>query len=243
MKEQSTIFISDIHLGITDSLHIANFIKFLQHMKKKNISIYILGDLFNFWAGNSQARVGVIRTLLKELKSYSKNAPLYFLGGNRDFLFSHYWEKKNGQVIDDGSIINAGKKQIMLFHGDCMCTHDIQYQKVRRILQSKIVHFLSCFLPTSFALAIGRKLRNISKETVSKKKSNILKMDIDYMKKLLKEKSCKIMICGHAHIQKTIAFDFGTNSYKIFILPESSINIFNYLVLENERFSFQSFKV
>ena len=95
----ASVFVADTHIDIHDHCRIGQFIRFLEFLEQQNITIYILGDLFNFWAGQAQSRLSAVQPLLQAMARLSNR--LYFLGGNRDFLFARYWKKRGYQVIAD----------------------------------------------------------------------------------------------------------------------------------------------
>jgi UDP-2,3-diacylglucosamine hydrolase len=81
-----SIFVSDLHLCPTRPAINRIFLDFLRVPAAQAEALYILGDLFEYWAGDDDddpfnARV---LTALRELAE--RGVGLYLMHGNRDFL-------------------------------------------------------------------------------------------------------------------------------------------------------------
>ena len=46
------LFISDLHLSAEEPANVAAFLDFLQGKAREAASLFILGDLFEYWAGD-----------------------------------------------------------------------------------------------------------------------------------------------------------------------------------------------
>ncbi len=230
-------FISDIHLDKKEPERIQHFIEFLDFTEQQNAVVYILGDLFNFWVGDAQAQWNIYQPLLHAMKQRSRQKKLFFLPGNRDFLFASYWQRNKGKVLQEKTILSLQGQRLLLSHGDILCTKDIAYQKIRSILRKKIIYLLSRFLPGFVCLRMGQNLRKASKSSIKKKDYSFLKPDIAFAEKLLEENRCDILLCGHFH--SNCIHPFG--SKKLRILPECTGNILHYLAWQKEEWTENTF--
>ena len=60
--------------------------------------------------------------------------------GNRDFLLSNSFEKETGcKIIKEPHLLNHNDKNYFLMHGDSLCTDDVDYQKLKKILRNPII--------------------------------------------------------------------------------------------------------
>ncbi len=235
------IFISDLHIDITDIERVKNFLAFLQYCQQRKVQVYILGDLFNFWAGNAQFKIPVMKTMIEGMLKISQHISIYFLPGNRDFLFPKFWEKIGGKVAKEGTVIELENKRICLYHGDSFYTQDIKYQRIRSLSRQAWVYYAAKFLPTFLCIYIGRKLRKISQSCTQKRNNFILKFDMENIHNLLKIHQSEIIICGHIHYGKKIELPW--NKEILFILPECIDNVFRYLEWDGLNFNFQEYKI
>lgn len=226
-------FLSDIHLDKNEEDRIIHFIEFLKFCERQKAIVYILGDLFNFWVGDAQSKWYAYQDMLSIMKQKSKEKKLFFLAGNRDFLFSSYFKKHRGEVLQEKTVITLGEDRILLSHGDILCSKDILYQKIRTILRQNYIYQLSRLLPGFICLSMGKKLRKASKASTQKKDYSLLKPDIDFAKKLLAENNCNILLCGHFHSSGIFLL---SSSEKLYLLPECIDKVFSYLVWEKGKF-------
>ena len=226
-------FLSDLHLDKKETDRIEHFIEFLHFCQKQKATLSILGDLFNFWVGDAQAQWSVYQPLLRIMKQMAKESKLYFLAGNRDFLFSSYWKRQTGYVLEEKTVLALSSQRLLLSHGDILCTKDILYQKIRSILRTKVIYQLSRLLPGFVCLRMGQNLRKASKASIKKKDYSLLKPDLVFAEKLLDETHCDTLLCGHFHLPGNLPL---SSAKKLYILPECTDNLFRYLVWEREEF-------
>jgi len=106
LKEGKKIyFSSDNHLGApnhSDSIiREKRFVKWLDSIKKDASSIFLLGDLFDFWFEYKKVvPKGFIRVLGKLAEISDSGIPIYFFVGNHDMWMDGYFEEElNIQVF------------------------------------------------------------------------------------------------------------------------------------------------
>ena len=81
-----SIFISDLHLCPTRPAINQTFFEFLRGPAAQAQALYILGDLFEYWAGDDDDDP-FNRTVLDALRAVGAGeVALYLMHGNRDFL-------------------------------------------------------------------------------------------------------------------------------------------------------------
>ncbi len=57
--------------------------------------------------------------------------------GNRDFMIGNDLAKRcHFKIIDDPHKITLQNRDILLMHGDTLCTDDIEYQKFRQMARN-----------------------------------------------------------------------------------------------------------
>ena len=82
----SSIFISDLHLCPTRPVLTGVFFDFLHGAATQADALYILGDLFEYWAGDDDD-TPFNQSIVAALKEFSnRGIALYLMHGNRDFL-------------------------------------------------------------------------------------------------------------------------------------------------------------
>ena len=94
-------FASDNHLGLPDSksslLREKKFVKWLDIIKEDAHSIYLLGDLFDFWFEyKTVIPKGFTRVLGKIAEISDSGTPIYFFTGNHDMWVNDYFQMELG---------------------------------------------------------------------------------------------------------------------------------------------------
>lgn len=134
----ATLFISDLHLCPSRPQIGRLFFDFLSGPAREADALYILGDLFEHWAGDddlddpSNAEVCVALQALS-----ASGVALFFMAGNRDFLCGETFAKAAGlKLLPDPALIEIAGTATLLMHGDTLCTDDDAYQAFRAEVRS-----------------------------------------------------------------------------------------------------------
>lgn len=199
---EHTLFISDLHLCASRPLAIAAFIDFIHHQASKAQSLYMLGDIFEYWAGDDSVDNHALSHLFTALRALSDNGvALYIMHGNRDFLMGNQFAQAIGAtLLEDPSIITLYQKRILISHGDALCTDDSQYQQFRQQVRNPawIAQFLS--QPLSKRNEQISSIRQQSEDAKSKKAMAIMDVNLDAVDSLLRTYDYPdFLIHGHTH--------------------------------------------
>jgi UDP-2,3-diacylglucosamine hydrolase len=199
------LFISDLHL--CDSRpHISQaFHAFLEKTAVKAQALYILGDLFEYWAGDDSIKADSLQPSIHALRSLAlKGIPIFLMHGNRDFLLGKGFENTTGiTILPDPSLITLYGKPVLLSHGDALCTDDIAYQQFRAEVRSEAwkTQFLS--QPLNDRISYIEQLRAKSEQAKSAKSMQIMDVNSAAVDDLLHKFSRPpIFIHGHTHRPK-----------------------------------------
>lgn len=159
-----TLFISDLHLS-EQTPHINElFFKFLATQTENIDALYILGDFFELWIGDDDISLFHAK-IAQEIAKVAKHCPVYFMHGNRDFLIGKRFATQcNMHILHDPSVVNLYGKNILLMHGDILCTDDKAYQKYRKIVHTPIIQKFFLSLPLNWRKKIAHKLRQNSQQ-------------------------------------------------------------------------------
>jgi UDP-2,3-diacylglucosamine hydrolase len=199
----STLIISDLHLTNVELDKVKLFENFCKKQASKADQLFILGDLFNTWIGDdiSLSTYDEIISILKEL---SENTNVFVMAGNRDFLLSTNFEIESGcKLINEPFELNHHSKKYLLIHGDSLCTDDINYQKLKRVLRSPIIQFIFLNLSKNIRLKLTGQLRKKSIEGQSYKSEKIMDVNQNSTDLLMSNYPGYDLIHGHTHRQKT----------------------------------------
>src|ERR1039457_847494 len=135
----STLFVSDLHLcsgrpGINRS-----FFGFLEREARTARALFILGDLFEYWAGDDDIDDPFSAAVAAALARLTgSGVPVYLMHGNRDFVIGEAFARASGvTLLPDPALLNLYGQQVLLTHGDTLCTLDREYQAFRREARSE----------------------------------------------------------------------------------------------------------
>ena len=195
---QFVLLLSDVHLTSDDDPLFKRLQDSLHAHDHFPSAIYILGDLFDFWAGNRcQDRY---LQVLNFLHTISKKCPVFFMPGNRDFLASSsLLQKYNIQKIPDPTLLRHGEKTILLTHGDRLCAQDKGYLLLRAFLQNPLSKLLIHSLPYDWCLKASKRLRQKSSTITKTKKREHMQACTHTTIRWLNYYRADAIIYGHVH--------------------------------------------
>jgi UDP-2,3-diacylglucosamine hydrolase len=159
----TTLFISDLHLDPARPEITRLFGEFVDGEARGANALYILGDLFEAWVGDDDPS-GTGAFVAEKLKALSDSGvPVSFMHGNRDFLLGGDYARRAGiALLADPTRIDVHGRQVLLMHGDTLCTDDAAYQQFRA--QTRDPAWQARFLsqPLAARLAFAQQARAAS---------------------------------------------------------------------------------
>jgi UDP-2,3-diacylglucosamine hydrolase len=196
----STLFISDLHLSPDNPELTQLVITFLQQQASDISALYILGDIFNTWLGDDVVPPEY-NPLIEQLhKLKQQGISIYLMVGNRDFMLGQSFAKQcSGELLNDPSLVNLYGHQVLLMHGDSLCTDDIAYQRYRLWSRNKFLQWCFLQLPMRFRRNIADKIKQKSQEQKQNKTAMIMDVNKDAVAKTAKKYDVKHLIHGHTH--------------------------------------------
>jgi len=199
----TTLIISDLHLTNVEEDKIEFFAYFCKKYASKADQIFILGDLFNTWIGDDVSLLSY-KAIISILRDLSQNTKVFVMIGNRDFLLSKQFELESGcELIDEPYILDLNSKKFLLIHGDSLCTDDLNYQKLKRVLRNPIIQFIFLNLSKNLRLKLTGQLRKKSIEAQSYKTEELMDVNQVTTDLLMSDYLGFDLIHGHTHRKKT----------------------------------------
>lgn len=195
-----TLFISDLHLAPERPDIIQLFERFLDEQARYATSLYILGDLVEYWLGDDDEARGLASAFDKIKQVSDSGVSVFLMHGNRDFLMGKQLAKRLGcTLIDDPYIARLDNQPVLLMHGDTLCTDDVDYLKLRSFLRNPAWQqdFLS--KPLAERIMMARALREKSAEETRNKSADIMDVNTQAVEQAFIKHNTKLMIHGHTH--------------------------------------------
>jgi len=197
------LIIADLHLTQVEKDKVVLFDQFCTEQASQVDQLFILGDLFNTWIGDdiSLNNYQSIITILTKLTNVTE---VFVMVGNRDFLLSNNFEKETGcKLIKEPYFLKHNEKNYLLMHGDSLCTDDVDYQKLKKILRNPIIQFIFLHLSKNLRLKLTGQLRKKSIEAQSYKSEKIMDVNQSTVDELMSKYPNMDLIHGHTHRQNT----------------------------------------
>lgn len=161
-------FISDAHLGrestLLESQKEQKLLAFLSQIEAECETLYILGDLFDFWFEYKNLIPKQFASILFALKKLKDSgSKIIYLAGNHDFWLGDFLPQQLGIAVhpDFLEVSHQGKK-LFLTHGDGLAKKDIGYRILKKILRNKVNIWLYRQLPADFSYWLAKKVSHSS---------------------------------------------------------------------------------
>jgi UDP-2,3-diacylglucosamine hydrolase len=217
----TTLFISDLHLCAERPEKLALFKRLLRGPARNAESLYILGDLFEAWAGDDDI-TPPHGEIIAELATYTQSgARLFIMRGNRDYLMSQKFAEKTGcQLLGDEVQITLNSHRVLLMHGDTLCTEDVKYQVFRRIVNNVFSRNIFMLFPYALRVKIWHKIRGAAKKSAEKKSDYLIDVHQTTVETKMKNHDVLCLIHGHTHRQAIHEFKLDGQDAKRIVLSD-----------------------
>jgi UDP-2,3-diacylglucosamine hydrolase len=197
----SAFFISDLHLCSWRPEINRIFFEFMSGPAREAQVLYILGDLFEYWAGDDDRGDSFNASVVEALAGFSLSGRgLYLMHGNRDFLLGGEFARScNSDLLADPHALDLHGMPTLLMHGDTLCTDDKDYQRFRAEVRSP--DWQRRFLAQPLALRKGQieSVRNTSESEKQRKAPEIMDVNRDAVEAVLRKNGYPRLIHGHTH--------------------------------------------
>ena len=199
-QEPVTYFIADLHLAQNRPDITACFLRFLKNEAIQAQTLYILGDLFEVWVGDDDdsAYLATIAKALRTLSSFGTT--IYYIHGNRDFLLGKRFAKKSSMILlPEIDLIDLYGQNVVIMHGDTLCTRDIAYQNFRTKSRSWWWQTIVKNLPLWVRKKMAANYRKKSAAATSIKPQDIMDVTESEVVDCLESYQSQLLIHGHTH--------------------------------------------
>jgi UDP-2,3-diacylglucosamine hydrolase len=187
-----TLFVSDVHLRPRDPAANRPFLRFLE---RDCDTLYVVGDLFDYWIGPRQLETGDYDEEIDVLRRKSKSTRIFFIKGNRDYLVEERFARATGMtLLGDRARVELGGKSVALAHGDFVYNRNPKYTAYRTLMRSKPIEALWLQMPAFVGRALVRGYR---------------KEDLAAGAKPFFEAGADVVMIGHIHQPQHVRTERG----------------------------------
>jgi UDP-2,3-diacylglucosamine hydrolase len=197
----TTLFLSDLHLADAQPGITRLFLDFLRGPARAAQAIYILGDLFEYWAGDDDIDDPLNREIAEALRNVTdQGVKVAFMAGNRDFLVGKDFARRSGvTLLDEAVVVDVEGEPTLLMHGDTLCTDDAAYMQFRAMVRKP--EYIAQFLlqPLAARKAQIAAIRARSEADKQVKAAAIMDVNPDAVQAAFRTHGVRTMIHGHTH--------------------------------------------
>ena len=195
------LFVSDLHLTAAMPKTAQAFFDFLSREGSRTQQLYLLGDIFEYWAGDDDIGEPFNRRVIAALRTASDaGVQIFWIAGNRDFLVGAAFAQAAGlTLLTEPHVATIAGLPVVLVHGDAMCTDDHAYMAFREQVRNPEWQRLFLERPLAERKAIIAGMREGSREAQRDKPMEIMDVNADEVAKLFAASGVPTMIHGHTH--------------------------------------------
>lgn len=241
-------FASDQHLGAPNQsisfTREQKFVQWLDVIKNDATTIFLLGDLFDFWFEyKTVVPKGFVRVLGKLAEIRDSGIPIYFFVGNHDLWMNDYFQKElNIPVYHDNQEFTFNGKTFLIGHGDGKGPGDLGYKRMKKVFTHPFSKWLYRWLHPDIGVKLAQYLSVKNKLISGEADVHFLGEDnewlIQYCKRKLETKSYNFFVFGHRHLPMKI----DLNNHSQYINLGDWIGYFTYGVFDGNEFNLLEYK-
>ena len=233
-ENKKIYFASDQHLGApTPEASLPRekkFVAWLDAIKEDAGTVFLLGDLFDFWFEyKTVVPKGFVRVLGKLAELKDAGIDIYFFVGNHDLWMRDYFQKElNIPVFHEPQEFDINGKLFLIGHGDGLGPGDYGYKRMKKVFTFPFFKWLFRWLHPDIGVKLGHYFSVKNKLISGDEDAQFLGEEKEwlalYCRKKLREKHYDFFIFGHRHLPLEIEL----NSSSTYINLGDWIQYFTY---------------
>jgi UDP-2,3-diacylglucosamine hydrolase len=243
--KKNVYFLSDFHLGAPDAaaslVREKIVVQFLEEIRHDASTIFIVGDMFDFWY--EYRRVvprGYTRLLGKLAELTDAGVDIHFFVGNHDMWMKDYLQTElNIPVYFEPKTFEFGGRKFYIAHGDGLGPGDHGYKALKKVFRNPLCQWLFGILPPYIGMGLANYFSRKSREATGKHEELFLGEEnewlITYCKEVLHKEHFDYLIFGHRHLP----IDYTLNNSRYINLGDW-IRYFTYAVFDGQHITLQS---
>ncbi|MEQ8478007.1 UDP-2,3-diacylglucosamine diphosphatase [Fulvivirga sp.] len=242
-------FASDFHLGAPNKEESLKrerrIVRWLDSIREDAHSIYLVGDIFDFWFEYKHAiPKGFIRLQGKLAELKDAGIPVIFFTGNHDmWMFDYFPKELDIPVYREPRQLIVGDKKLLIGHGDGLGPGDHTYKFLKLIFEGKFWHWLFARFHPNLGIGFATRWSRSSRVSNEKKEEDKFLGDREflwqYSKDVEKNEHHDYYIFGHRHLPLNL--EVGEANARYFNLGEW-VNFNTYGVFDGDKFDLLTFE-
>jgi UDP-2,3-diacylglucosamine hydrolase len=245
--DKKLYFLSDFHLGVPDAERSLQreklVVQFLEEIKQDAHTIFIVGDMFDFWYEYKRVVPrGYVRLLGKIAELTDAGINVHFFVGNHDMWMKDYFQKElNVPVYFEPKEFTFNNKVFLVGHGDGLGPGDHGYKRLKKVFRNPVCQWLFGVLPPAVGMGLADYSSRKSRAATGQSEEQFLGEDREwlliYCKEMAHQKKIDYFIFGHRHLP----IDYRLNDSSRYINLGDWINYFTYAVFDGSELQLKSY--
>ena len=246
-RAKKIFFLSDFHLGAPNAAKSLEreklIVQFLDEIKEQASTIFIVGDMFDFWYEYKKVvPKGYVRLLGKIASITDAGVPVHFFVGNHDMWMKTYLQTElNVSVYFEPREFEFNGKRFYIGHGDELGPGDHGYKALKKVFRNPLSQWLFGILPPYFGMGLANYSSRKSREATGMTEETFLGEEkewlIIYAREVLKQKNIDYFIFGHRHLP----IEHRLTNTSLYINLGDWINYFTYAVFDGKELTLKSY--
>jgi UDP-2,3-diacylglucosamine hydrolase len=249
LQHKKIFFASDFHLGVPN--HEASvarekkIIAWLDSIKNEAHTIYLLGDIFDFWFEYKHAiPKGHIRLQGKLAELRDAGIPIVFFTGNHDMWMFDYFPKELGiPVYRDPLVLEVGSQRLLIGHGDGLGPGDHTYKVLKKFFNSGFCQWLFARIHPNLGIGIANHWSRNSRLSNMKREDGYQGNEKEFLWVYCTEVEQKqhhdYYIFGHRHLP----LDLPIGEHSRYINLGEWVNFSTYAVYDGKTVTLKTFEL
>lgn len=191
-----------MHLSSEHPATTEAFLRFVdEEVAGRTDRFFVMGDLFEYWVGDDDVDDVLGQVVVAHLRRLADSGVwIGFIAGNRDFLIGDAFAEAAGLVrLPDPFVIRIGDRDLLLSHGDALCTDDTDYQAFRTMVRDPRWQHGFLAKPLAERRALIGVARERSEAAKREKTVEIMDANDHAVGDLLAAHPGTVLIHGHTH--------------------------------------------
>lgn len=215
MTRNLTYFVSDVHLGLQVSDPAdreRRFVDFLRNLPQETDSLYLLGDIWDFWYEYRdvvpKGYVAVFAALQDLVK---RGVNVFFFQGNHDVWTYSYFEELGMKCLEQPYVVQIGDKRFCLGHGDGLGPVPFGYRFLRGMFHCRFLQILFSMLHPWIAFRLGNGWSKSNR--LARHEEYVFRGEDEplyrFAEEFSRQEAIDVFVFGHYHVRVDMTLSSG----------------------------------
>lgn len=218
-------FASDQHFGAPTKENSfpreQKFVTWLSEIKNDASTLFLLGDLFDFWFDyKTVVPKGFVRVLGKLAELRDAGISIYFFVGNHDLWMKNYLtEELQIPIFHEPQEFTINNKLFLIGHGDGLGPEDKGYKRMKKVFTFPLFQWMYRWLHPDIGVKLAQHL-SVKNKLISGDDDAVFLGEenewlVIYCKEKLALKHYDYFIFGHRHLPLEITLNENSTYYNL----------------------------